>query len=87
MHVGDMQAQINKSLGNVELVLNEADYEWADVARVNFYTTDVPKFFEVAQTYVKRLSSQACRPSSTLLGVAALFHPDALIEIEITATR
>ena len=32
-----------------------------------------------------RLAAAHCQPAATLLGVASLFHPDILIEIEATA--
>jgi enamine deaminase RidA (YjgF/YER057c/UK114 family) len=31
------------------------------------------------------MAADGCTPASTLLGVAALFHPDIMIELEATA--
>jgi hypothetical protein len=34
-----------------------------------------------------RLAELDLRPSSTLLGVASLFHPEIMVEIEATAMK
>ena len=85
LHVGDMAAQINQALDNVQTVLHNAGLDLSHVVRLNYYTTDVSAFMEAGGVLGKRLSTAGCRTSSTLLGVAALFHPDILIEIEATA--
>jgi enamine deaminase RidA (YjgF/YER057c/UK114 family) len=87
MHAGDMTAQLNRALDNVETVLKRAGFAWSDVVRLNYYTTDVAAFLEAIGAAGGRLGAGGCQPSSTLLGVAALFHPDALIEIEVTAAK
>ena len=85
LHAGDMAAQINQALDNVQTVLHNAGLELSQVVRLNYYTTDVGAFMEAGGVLGKRLSAAGCRPSSTLLGVAALFHPDILVEIEAPA--
>ena len=85
LHAGDMAAQINKALDNVQAVLHNAGLELSHVVRLNYYTTDVGAFMKAGGVLGERLSGAGCRPSSTLLGVAALFHPDILVEIEATA--
>jgi enamine deaminase RidA (YjgF/YER057c/UK114 family) len=87
LHAGDMQAQMGTALDNADKLLKMSGYEWSEVVRLNYYTTDVPLFMEAAHTLGERLGPLGCVPSSTLLGVTALFHPDALIEIEITAEK
>ena len=57
----------------------------SDVARLNFYTTDVDRTMEGWSVIQERLARAGCRQVSTLLGVARLYHPDILIEIEATA--
>jgi enamine deaminase RidA (YjgF/YER057c/UK114 family) len=42
-------------------------------------------FAGVRSTGLRRLREAGCRPASTLLGVARLFHPAILVEIEATA--
>ena len=85
LHPGDMRAQIAQSLDNLETVLETAGFEMSDVARLNFYTTDVDGTMEAWSLIKDRLARTGCRQVSTLLGVARLYHPDILIEIEATA--
>ena len=86
LHPGDMGAQIAQSLDNLETVLDNAGFEMSDVVRMNFYTTDVDSTLEAWPSQIKdRLAQSGCRQASTLLGVAGLYHPDILIEIEATA--
>ena len=53
-HAGDMAAQINLALDNVEAVLGEAGMTLANVVRLNIYTTDVDAFFASYEDAVKR---------------------------------
>jgi enamine deaminase RidA (YjgF/YER057c/UK114 family) len=80
-----MAAQIRLAVDNVETVLRHAGLELSNVVRLNYYTTDVDRFREAAPTGLRRLAEADCRPASTLLGVACLFHPAILVEIEATA--
>lgn len=85
MHAGDMTKQVNQALDNLESVLKEAGLTLANVVRLNYYTTDMGAFFSAGQVLGKRLGAAGCKPSSTLLAVAGLFHPHIMIEIEATA--
>jgi enamine deaminase RidA (YjgF/YER057c/UK114 family) len=86
LHAGDMRAQIEQAMDNIQTVLREAGAELSDVVRLNYYTTDVDGCLEAWDDAISaRLSEAGCRPASTLLGVARLYHPDILIEIEATA--
>ena len=87
LHVQDMAKQVTQSLDNLEIVLNQAGLTWANVTRLNYYTTDVAAFSRAAPVFGPRLAAAGCKPASTLLGVAALFHPDIMIEIEATAVE
>ena len=57
----------------------------SNIVRLNFYTTDVPEFMAQAGELVPIFAGDGCKPVSTLLGVASLFQPDAMVEIEATA--
>jgi enamine deaminase RidA (YjgF/YER057c/UK114 family) len=85
LHAGDMAAQVRQALANLETVLERAGFKLADVVRLNYYTTDVDGFMTGAGAGLGRLVEAGCRPASTLLGVARLFHRDILVEIEATA--
>jgi enamine deaminase RidA (YjgF/YER057c/UK114 family) len=84
-HAGDMAAQINLALDNVETVLREAGMTLANVVRLNIYTTDVDAFFASYEEAVKRTSAAGAAPPGTLLGVARLAFPELMVELEATA--
>ncbi len=85
LHAGDIGAQINQSLDNLEAVLAEAGMTMANVVRLNYYTTDMDAMMGAYPGLVARLDASGCRPASTLLGVTRLAFPEFLIEIEATA--
>jgi enamine deaminase RidA (YjgF/YER057c/UK114 family) len=85
VHPEDMAAQLNQTLDNLETVLREAGAELSAVVRLNYYTTDVDRFFEAYGAAAGRLAEAGCRPASTLLGVTRLAYPELLVEIEATA--
>jgi enamine deaminase RidA (YjgF/YER057c/UK114 family) len=88
VYPGDMAAQINKALDNLETVLHEAGLGLSDVVRLNYYVTDVNAFLEAYESdTMSRLSQAGCRPAVTLLEIAQLFLPELLVEIEATATQ
>lgn len=85
LHAGDMRAQAERALDNLETVLQQAGASLADVVRINYYTTDVGALFGAWEAVAGRLAAAACHPASTLLGVQALAYPELLLEIEATA--
>jgi enamine deaminase RidA (YjgF/YER057c/UK114 family) len=83
---GDMRAQTEKAFDNLETVLEEAGLALENVVRLNYYVTDIDRFFgESAPVIGERLGPAGVQPSGTLLGVTRLAFPDLLIEIEATA--
>jgi enamine deaminase RidA (YjgF/YER057c/UK114 family) len=85
MHAGDMAAQIEQALANLETVLSESGMDLSDVVRLNYYVTDLDAFFAAGEILGRLLASGGCRPASTLLGVARLAFPELLVELEATA--
>ncbi len=85
LHPEDMHAQIAKAMDNLETVLRESGAGLSNVVRLNFYTTDVDRFFEAYDVVAGRLAAAGCQPASTLLGVTRLAFPELLVEIEATA--
>ena len=85
LHPGDMEGQIEQALDNIEAVLAQANLTLANVVRLNYYTTDVDRFIQAGAKLGARLHAAGRIPAGTLLGVARLFHPDILVEIEATA--
>jgi enamine deaminase RidA (YjgF/YER057c/UK114 family) len=82
-HPGDMRAQVALALDNLETVLREAGFDWSNVVRLNYYTTDVEAFFQAGDVLGSRIGG--IQVTSTLLGVTRLAFPELLIEIEATA--
>jgi 2-iminobutanoate/2-iminopropanoate deaminase len=81
-----MRAQLTKAMNNLETVLREAGAELSDVVRLNYYTTDVNRFFEAYfDAVMSCLAETGCRPASTLLAVTRLAFPELLVQIEATA--
>jgi enamine deaminase RidA (YjgF/YER057c/UK114 family) len=87
LHAGDMRKQVEMAFQNLETVLQSAGFTLADVTRLNYYTTDVERFFESHDVVKNRLSRAGTQPSGTLLGVTRLAFPELLIEIEATAVK
>jgi enamine deaminase RidA (YjgF/YER057c/UK114 family) len=87
MHEGDMARQIELALDNLDAVLRAAGFTLANVARLNYYTTDVEKFLGAYEVVAKHLAQAGCQPACTLLGVARLAFPELLVEIEATAVK
>ena len=82
-HPGDMVAQLELSLDNLQAVLAAADMTLANVVRLNFYTTDVAELFAHFQTVNDRFESS--RYATTVLGVAQLPAPEFVVMLEATA--
>jgi enamine deaminase RidA (YjgF/YER057c/UK114 family) len=85
LHPGDMAAQANRALDNLETVLDQAGMTLGNVVRLDYYTTDVDAFLQVAADVLPRLATAGCTPASTVLGVQRLAFPELLVEIEATA--
>jgi enamine deaminase RidA (YjgF/YER057c/UK114 family) len=84
-HAGDMAAQIALAADNLEAVLRDGGMSLANVARLNFYTTDVDAFLANAGVLGERMGAAGVAPPGTLLGVARLAFPELMIELEATA--
>jgi enamine deaminase RidA (YjgF/YER057c/UK114 family) len=83
LHARDMGKQLLQALDNLDAVLKKGGMTFANVVRLNYYVTDVQGFLQASAQAATRLGD--AKPPGTLLGVAALFHPDIVIEIEATA--
>ena len=86
-HAGDMAAQIELALDNLEAVLADGEMTLADVIRITIYTTDVDELLRNYGVLAERLEATGVRPASTLLGIARLAFPELLVEIQATAAQ
>ena len=81
-HPGDMAAQLELALDNLEAVLADADMTLANVVRLNAYTTDVDDLFKNWTTVTDRVDSGF---ATSVLGVTRLGAPPLLVLLEATA--
>lgn len=85
LHPGDLVAQYGAAWQCLMDALASAGMDAGNIVRLNFYATDVPAFMENAEAITAHHIGAGAMVASTLLGVAGLYHPDILIEIEATA--
>jgi enamine deaminase RidA (YjgF/YER057c/UK114 family) len=85
VHVEDMAKQLAQALDNLEAVLCQARMSLADVARLNYFTTDLDGFFGAFEVVTTRLGAAGCRPAGTLVEVSRLALPGLMVELEATA--
>ena len=84
-HAGDMVKQFGFAWSNLKDALAAADMGVANIVRLNIYTTDVETFMASAEQIVPIFASDNAEICCTLLGVAGLFDPDIVVELEATA--
>ena len=66
-------------------MLKAADMSLANVVRMTLYTPDIDGFLGCIRGAATRLGAAGVQPAMTLLGVARLFIPDLMVEIEAEA--
>jgi enamine deaminase RidA (YjgF/YER057c/UK114 family) len=81
--VGDVLAQTEQVMANLEIALAAAGAGFADVTKITMYMVDVTDYPKVAQVRQRYLSEPF--PASTLIGVDTLMYPELLVEIEAVA--
>jgi len=80
-----MGAQLQLALDNLEAVLTEAGMTFANIVRLNVYTTDFDEFVKHWASLTGRFGDSDSRFTTTLLGVTRLFTPQLLVLLEATA--
>lgn len=80
---GDMKAQVQKVLENMQTVLASQGADFSNVVKVNIFTTDIPAFRDAAEIRAKFFEGHP--PASTLVEISSLARPDFLVEIEAIA--
>jgi enamine deaminase RidA (YjgF/YER057c/UK114 family) len=84
-HEGDVGAQLELSLANLEAVLGGAGMSLGNLVRLTVYTTDVDLLFAHYGVLVSRLGAAGVSSTMTVLGVTRLALPSLLVELEGTA--
>jgi enamine deaminase RidA (YjgF/YER057c/UK114 family) len=82
--VGDWEAQTRVVFENVGTALRAAGAEWRDVVKLTLFVVDVSAL-ETIRAVRDEFVDTARAPTSSLVRVAGLFHPDVLIEVEAVA--
>jgi enamine deaminase RidA (YjgF/YER057c/UK114 family) len=82
-HPGDMAAQLELALDNLEAILSGADMAPANVVRLNAYTTDIDELFKLFPRIADRFGGEN-RFATSVVGVAAL-PAQLLVMLEATA--
>jgi len=76
-------AQTRQALENLTALLRAAGAGWENVVKTNLYVTDTSQLPAMAE--VRRAYLPEPPPTSTLVQVTALAHPDLMVEIEAVA--
>ena len=83
--VGDVTAQAEQAMTNIDLLLREAGSALQDIVKVTVYLVD-PRYREPVYRVMGRWL-KGVYPVSTGLVVSALGRPEWLVEIDATAVR
>ncbi len=83
LHVGDARAQAIEAFGVVARALGRAGTDLAHVVRSRMYVVGPEHCDAVAAAHREVLGGT--RPAATMVCVAALVHPQMLVEIEVEA--
>lgn len=81
--IGDVEAQAERAMANIDTLLREAGSRLADVVKVVVYLTDI-RYREPVYAVMGRWL-RGVHPVSTGLVVEALARPEWLVEIDATA--
>jgi 2-iminobutanoate/2-iminopropanoate deaminase len=82
----DLETQLVQTFENMRVVLAAAKADFSAVARFTFYVCDYhPDKLPIIRQVRNRYIDPAHPPASTLIGVAALFQPGVVIEVDALA--
>ncbi|MHA3704190.1 RidA family protein [Jatrophihabitans sp. YIM 134969] len=87
VHAGDMAAQLNVALDNVEELLGLGGMDWRDVFSLTLHVTDVDAALAAYSVVTARLAPSGATPPATLVEVTRLAVPTMLVEITAQAGR
>jgi enamine deaminase RidA (YjgF/YER057c/UK114 family) len=83
----DFRSQAGQALRNIKTALAANGASLADVAKIVFYIVDwnLEKLGPLMEAAIEVFGEEFPVTATTLIGVAALFEPEFLIEIDVTA--
>jgi len=80
---GDMYRQTRSIMDTIFMALEQAGATREDLVYTKTYLTDLGRAADYTRAWLEALGD--VRPTSTLLGIPALIHPEMLVEIETEA--
>lgn len=83
---GDWERQTRAVFENLERALRAAGAGWPDVVKLTLFVLDVTAL-ETIRVVRDEFVDTTNPPTSSLVQVAGLFHPEVLIEVEAVAWR
>ena len=83
VHPGDMRAQLRQVCENIGRALRSVGGDFSDVVKTTTFITDIEEYHRVSDERLKYFKKDL--PTSALIGVVRLAHPDLMIEIEAMA--
>ena len=81
----DIRGQMEKSLANIDAILEKAGMNRSNLLTLRFLTTDMDGFLENYDVYARWIGDSGIRPPQSLIGVARLVFPEIVVEIEAEA--
>lgn len=81
--VGDVEAQTEKAMANVAMLLEESGSQLGDICKIVIYLTDI-RYREPVYNVIGRWL-KGVHPVSTGLVVSGLARPEWLVEVDVTA--
>ncbi len=82
----DLETQLNQVFSNMQVTLEAAGTDFSSLARVTVYIKDYdPAQLPLLRQVRDKWISTATPPASALIGVDALFIPQAMVEIDAVA--
>lgn len=82
---GDVYAQAQQAIRNIENVLKRLGLGLEHVVRTRIYVTEIDRWQEVAKAHAESFGE--IHPATSMIGVARLVDPEMLVEIEATAVH
>ncbi|HYQ98282.1 MAG TPA: RidA family protein [Candidatus Nitrosocosmicus sp.] len=83
VHPGDMRAQLRQVCENIGRALRSVGGDYSDVVKTTTFTVDVDEYHRCRDERYKYFKEDL--PTSALIGVKRLAHPDLMVEIECMA--
>lgn len=81
-----LDEQLEQVFRNINLTLTEAGSDFSAIVRLTIYVIEYNiSMLDTIRTVRDRWINKNCPPASALFGVASLFHPDVLVEIDAIA--